>query len=127
MAAPRKWTEDKVFQMRRMAASGKDVTQIAEHFGVTQMAIYQQAHIHGFSVNQHRPKLDPAKDGNQFYTARVNAGLSQQVAADRIGCSVMAIQNWERGRAYPTMSIRRTIDKVYGSNIFDGVYPRAGR
>ena len=33
--------------------------------------------------------------------ARINAGLTQKEAAEKIGVSVSTIKNWETGKTYP--------------------------
>lgn len=46
--------------------------------------------------------------------ARVNAGLTQQEAADAIGCSRYAIQSYEKGRTVPNWAIVKRMEEVYG-------------
>lgn len=46
--------------------------------------------------------------------ARVNANLSQQAAADRIGVAVSTLRNWEAGRTFPTKPKIDRICEVYG-------------
>lgn len=45
--------------------------------------------------------------------ARVNAGLSQKEAAEKIGVSKDTVGNWERGKSFPSMKIIPVIEKVY--------------
>lgn len=45
--------------------------------------------------------------------ARVNAGLSQREAADRIGVTDDTLSNWERGKSYPNAINIKRIEDVY--------------
>lgn len=45
--------------------------------------------------------------------ARVNAGLSQKEASEKIGVSKDTIGNWERGKSYPSAKLIPIIEKVY--------------
>lgn len=46
--------------------------------------------------------------------ARVNANLSQQDAAVRIGVAVSTLRNWEAGKTYPTKPKIDKLCEVYG-------------
>lgn len=46
--------------------------------------------------------------------ARVNAQLSQQEAADRIGVAVSTLRNWETGKTYPKQPQIEKLCDVYG-------------
>lgn len=46
--------------------------------------------------------------------ARVNKGLTQAVAADRIGVSVETLQNWEAAKTFPSVPQIQKIEQVYG-------------
>jgi transcriptional regulator with XRE-family HTH domain len=41
--------------------------------------------------------------GARIREARREAGLTQQMLADRCGCTSRAVQNWERGDAQPRL------------------------
>ncbi|WP_288802562.1 helix-turn-helix transcriptional regulator [uncultured Dialister sp.] len=45
--------------------------------------------------------------------ARVNAGLTQEEAGQRIGVSKDVISNWERGISYPDVIELRKIEEAY--------------
>lgn len=45
--------------------------------------------------------------------ARVNAGLSQQEAAKKLGVSVATLQNYESGKTVPQWGTVQKIEKVY--------------
>lgn len=45
--------------------------------------------------------------------ARVNAGLSQKAAGERIRVSKDTISNWENGRSFPSAEKIKEIEKVY--------------
>ena len=46
--------------------------------------------------------------------ARVNKGLSQKVAADRIGVSNKTLCNWENGITFPPVDKIPVICELYG-------------
>lgn len=46
--------------------------------------------------------------------ARVNARLSQQDAAERIGVAVSTLRNWEAGKTFPTQPKIEKMCEVYG-------------
>ena len=46
--------------------------------------------------------------------ARVNAGLTQKTAAERLKVSEDTIGNWERGKSFPDAMNIMNIEKVYG-------------
>ena len=46
--------------------------------------------------------------------ARVNADLSQQEAAKRLGISKATLQNYEAGNTVPDIWMSRKIEDVYG-------------
>lgn len=46
--------------------------------------------------------------------ARVNAGMSQQDAADKIGVAVSTLRNWESGKTFPNQPKIERICEVYG-------------
>ncbi len=49
--------------------------------------------------------------------ARVNADLTQQEVADKIGVSKHTIINWERGRTKPKKHILIALSSIYGIDI----------
>ena len=49
--------------------------------------------------------------------ARVNANLTQQEVADKIGVSKHTIINWERGRTKPKKHILIALSSIYGIDI----------
>jgi DNA-binding XRE family transcriptional regulator len=51
--------------------------------------------------------------------ARVNAGLTQTEAAEKIGVSQITISNWETGKTSPKMSIVPTIAALYKIPVHD--------
>ncbi|MGN8831138.1 helix-turn-helix domain-containing protein [Selenomonas montiformis] len=46
--------------------------------------------------------------------ARVNVGLNQRQAAERLGISLASLQNYEAGRKYPNVLVLKRIEKLYG-------------
>lgn len=56
----------------------------------------------------------PANMKMTLKTARELAGLTQSVAAQRIGVNVDTLGNYERGKYYPDIPILKMIEKVYG-------------
>ena len=51
--------------------------------------------------------------------ARVNAGLTQTEAAEKIGVSQITISNWETGKTSPKMSIVPIIADLYKIPVHD--------
>ena len=45
--------------------------------------------------------MDKFTDKITCKAARINAGLTQQEAADELGVSVSTIKSWESGKTYP--------------------------
>lgn len=45
--------------------------------------------------------------------ARVNAGLTQQEAADALGISRKTLGNYEQGKRYPKIETIQKIEKLY--------------
>lgn len=53
--------------------------------------------------------------------ARVNAGLTQLAAADKLNVSVATLKNWESGKTFPKQPHIEALCKLYGvtyDNIF---------
>lgn len=46
--------------------------------------------------------------------ARVNKGLTQDVAAKMIGISVFTLINYESGKSFPDVPVIKKIEEVYG-------------
>lgn len=46
--------------------------------------------------------------------ARVNKGLTQEVAAKMLGISVFTLINYESGKSYPDVPVIKRIEEVYG-------------
>lgn len=46
--------------------------------------------------------------------ARVNADLTQEEAAERLGVSKATITNWECGRSFPDVLQLKKIEEIYG-------------
>lgn len=46
--------------------------------------------------------------------ARVNANMSQQEAAHRIGVAVSTLRNWESGKTFPNQPRIEKLCEVYG-------------
>lgn len=56
--------------------------------------------------------------------ARVNAGLTQTEAAEKIGVSQITISNWETGKTSPKMSIVPIIADLYKIPVHDLLFAR---
>lgn len=52
--------------------------------------------------------------------ARVNAKLTQTEAAEKIGCSVSTLKNWENGRTFPKQPHIEKMCALYGVS-FDNI------
>lgn len=46
--------------------------------------------------------------------ARINAGFTQQQAAEQLNVSKDTVSNWERGKSYPGVPALKKMEKVYG-------------
>ena len=46
--------------------------------------------------------------------ARVNLGLTQKEAAERLNITEDTLSNYERGKSFPNVPIIQRIEKVYG-------------
>lgn len=47
-------------------------------------------------------------------SARVNKGLTQAQAAEKIGVTVDTLSNYERGKSFPDVPVIQKIEIVYG-------------
>lgn len=47
-------------------------------------------------------------------SARVNVGLTQEEAAEKLGISVASLANYEKGRTFPDVPVIKKIEDVYG-------------
>ncbi len=56
--------------------------------------------------------------------ARVNAGLSQRAAGERIKVSKDTISNWENGRSFPSAEKIKEIENVYKVKYDDLIFLR---
>lgn len=62
--------------------------------------------------------------------ARVNAGMTQEQAADRLGVSKQTIINWEKGRVVPRIPEVEMLARIYKipqDNIFLPCYSTESR
>lgn len=50
---------------------------------------------------------------------RVNAGLTQQEAADALKVTPETISNWERAKSFPTVPQIKEIEKLYSTSYAD--------
>jgi len=46
--------------------------------------------------------------------ARINSGLSQESAAEKIGVNVCTLANYESGKTFPDVPVIKRIEAVYG-------------
>lgn len=53
--------------------------------------------------------------------ARVNAGLTQQEAAEKIGVTANTVSRWELGVSSPTFKYMRPICVAYGLNGYEDI------
>lgn len=51
--------------------------------------------------------------------ARVNAGLTQSVAADRLDISKTSLQNYENYRTVPSVTMAKKMARLYGLSVDD--------
>ncbi|MBD8915942.1 MAG: XRE family transcriptional regulator [Pseudobutyrivibrio sp.] len=55
-------------------------------------------------------------------SARVNVGLTQVKAAEKIGITVDTLSNYERGKSYPDVPVIQKIEEVYGVSYSDLIF-----
>lgn len=54
--------------------------------------------------------------------ARVNAGLSQKQAAERLNVTKDTLRSWEKGRTFPTIEKIQMIEKLYSITYADIIF-----
>lgn len=54
------------------------------------------------------------QDGMTLKAARVNAGLTQKEAANKLGVSVYSLINYEKGTSSPSVNVLKKIEELYG-------------
>lgn len=52
--------------------------------------------------------------GITLKASRVNAGLSQKEAAEKLEINKSTLSNWETGKTYPTVLQLQKIEELYG-------------
>lgn len=52
--------------------------------------------------------------GKRLHAARINAGLTQQKAAERLGVTPQSVRNWESGRSEPAEEAVDKLAALYG-------------
>lgn len=50
---------------------------------------------------------------------RVNMGLGQKEAAEKLGVRVETLSNWERGKSFPTVPHINKIEELYNTTYAD--------
>jgi transcriptional regulator with XRE-family HTH domain len=50
---------------------------------------------------------------------RINAGMDQKAAAERIGVTPETLSNWERAKTFPNVPQVHLIEKLYGVGYSD--------
>lgn len=56
--------------------------------------------------------------------ARVNAGLTQREAAEKLGVCLSSLQNYETGKRYPDVPVIKKMESAYGVEYKDLVFLR---
>ena len=54
--------------------------------------------------------------------ARINQGLTQAEASEKIGVSVDTLSNYERGRSFPDVPVIKKIEAVYKVSYSDLIF-----
>lgn len=54
--------------------------------------------------------------------ARVNAGLTQKEAGEKLGVTSVTLSNWEKGKTFPKASQLVKIASLYGVRIEDIIF-----
>ena len=52
-----------------------------------------------------------------FYTARKKAGMTQAVAAEKLGIAAASVSQWETGKTLPETERLRDIAKLYNCTV----------
>lgn len=60
--------------------------------------------------------------GMTLKAARINKGLTQKEAAEKIGISVFTLGNYERGKSYPDVPVIKSIESVYDVSYQDIIF-----
>lgn len=60
--------------------------------------------------------------GMTLKAARINVGLTQKEAAQRIGVRVETLAKYERGKTYPNVPVLKQIESVYGIEYKDLIF-----
>ena len=60
-----------------------------------------------------------------FLSARLKAGLSQAVAAERLGISAASVSQWETGKTLPDSKRLLDIASLYGCTVDELLAPDA--
>lgn len=50
---------------------------------------------------------------------RINAGLDQKTAAERLGITAETLSSWERAKSFPTVPQITKIEEMYGTSYAD--------
>lgn len=61
---------------------------------------------------------------NPLQQARINAGVSQEQAAEEFSCEVRTIQRYEAGEQYPTQDMLIKMQAYYSCELAD-LFPRS--
>lgn len=54
--------------------------------------------------------------------ARINKGLTQAQAADKIGINIDTLSNYERGKSYPDVPVIKRIEEVYETSYSELIF-----
>lgn len=54
--------------------------------------------------------------------ARTNTGLTQRVAAKKLGVALKTLGNWERGDSFPDAIQIRSLERLYGVKYDDLIF-----
>lgn len=60
--------------------------------------------------------------GMTLKAARINAGMTQKEAAQRIGVRVETLAKYEKGKTYPNIPVLKQIETIYGIEYKDLVF-----
>ena len=54
--------------------------------------------------------------------ARVNAGLTQKEASEKLGISKVTLSNWETGKTSPRADQSRVLSEIYGVSLDELIF-----
>ena len=117
---PRKWTDDKIDELKKLWLEGKPIDEIAAHFGISVRGLQGIIQILKRKGNWDLPMRNRGRKGPSKWTAEKNKefeklwaeGKSIAEIADELGIPSGSVTSKARGLGLPTRNIKWTDDKI---------------